>query len=224
MRLLIVADNALAAEAIRRLFRHMSNCRCLGFVSFAQPEAIPAGDAAPDVVVVDGDPRRSDVIARIPAIRGAAPHSKLVLLAGRLDGAWLDEATGAGIDAVVSRSLHPTTLGTLVREVVAGTVFHVVSPGRRPARVPAFDGTLTGRELEILRLVAGGASNARIAGRLWVTEQTVKFHLSNVYRKLGVANRTEASHYAHTRGLLDLAALAGSSGDPSQPAAAAAAA
>ena len=53
---------------------------------------------------------------------------------------------------------------------------------------------LTARELEILRLVASGNSNRRIAQRLWVTEQTVKFHLSNVYRKLGVANRTEASH------------------------------
>jgi DNA-binding CsgD family transcriptional regulator len=50
--------------------------------------------------------------------------------------------------------------------------------------------------------VAGGLSNARIAAKLWVTEQTVKFHLSNVYRKLGVGNRTEASHHAHMHGLL----------------------
>jgi DNA-binding NarL/FixJ family response regulator len=62
---------------------------------------------------------------------------------------------------------------------------------------------LTTRELEILRSAAGGASNGQIANQLFVTEQTVKFHLSNVYRKLGVANRTEASHYAHVNGLLD---------------------
>jgi DNA-binding NarL/FixJ family response regulator len=61
---------------------------------------------------------------------------------------------------------------------------------------------LTQRELEILRLAAGGASNSRIASELWIAEQTVKFHLSNTYRKLGVANRTEASHYAHLAGLL----------------------
>ncbi|MEA2138219.1 MAG: hypothetical protein QOG56_1369, partial [Solirubrobacteraceae bacterium] len=57
-------------------------------------------------------------------------------------------------------------------------------------------------ELEILRLVASGLSNARIAAQLWVTEQTVKFHLSNTYRKLGVANRTEASRYAHMHAIV----------------------
>ncbi len=61
---------------------------------------------------------------------------------------------------------------------------------------------LTRRELEILRLVAEGRSNAQLAKMLWVTEQTVKFHLSNVFRKLQVSNRTEASRWAQLRGLL----------------------
>ena len=73
----------------------------------------------------------------------------------------------------------------------------------RPPKPEAVDLGLTARELEILGLVAEGASNSSIARQLWVTEQTVKFHLSNVYRKLGVANRTEASHRAHVNGLLD---------------------
>ena len=63
------------------------------------------------------------------------------------------------------------------------------------------DCPLTDRELEILKLVAEGHTNGRIARELWVTEQTVKFHLSNTYRKLGVANRTEASRYAHLHNL-----------------------
>ena len=62
---------------------------------------------------------------------------------------------------------------------------------------------LTGRELEILQLVAAGATNSEVARKLWVTEQTIKFHLRNVYRKLDVANRTEASHFAHVNGLVD---------------------
>jgi DNA-binding CsgD family transcriptional regulator len=59
---------------------------------------------------------------------------------------------------------------------------------------------LTRREREILALVVEGKSNAAIARQLWVTEQTVKFHLSNIYRKLGVANRTAASRWAHEQG------------------------
>jgi DNA-binding CsgD family transcriptional regulator len=61
---------------------------------------------------------------------------------------------------------------------------------------------LTKREVEILQLVAEGYSNSQLARMLWVTEQTVKFHLSNVYRKLEVANRTEASRWAQLQGLL----------------------
>ena len=61
---------------------------------------------------------------------------------------------------------------------------------------------LTRRELEILRLAAEGHSNSQLARMLWVTEQTVKFHLSNIYRKLNVANRTEASRWAQRNGIL----------------------
>src|SRR5206468_3297624 len=62
---------------------------------------------------------------------------------------------------------------------------------------------LTKREQEILRLVSEGKSNGEVARKLWVTEQTVKFHLSNIYRKLGVTNRTEAGRQAQLIGLLD---------------------
>lgn len=61
---------------------------------------------------------------------------------------------------------------------------------------------LTRRELEILKLVAEGHSNSQLARMLWVTEQTIKFHLSNIYRKLDVSNRTEASRWAQLNGLL----------------------
>ena len=66
----------------------------------------------------------------------------------------------------------------------------------------AEESVLSARELEVLRLVAAGSTNSEIARKLWVTEQTVKFHLSNIYRKLEVGNRTEASRYAHVNGLL----------------------
>ena len=78
---------------------------------------------------------------------------------------------------------------------------------RRELRAPPRPGVaprLTRRELEILRLAAEGYSNAQLAQMLWVTEQTVKFHLSNIYRKLRVSNRTEASRWAQQHGLLNV--------------------
>ncbi len=69
-------------------------------------------------------------------------------------------------------------------------------------------GGLTRRELEVLQLVAGGMTNRAVARYLWVTSETVKFHLSNVYRKLGVSNRAEASEWARDHGVVESGAVA----------------
>jgi DNA-binding CsgD family transcriptional regulator len=102
--------------------------------------------------------------------------------------------------------------GTLLREIVRGTVFHCLSdPSIRAGQVardaePGHESLgLTQRELELLCLVASGATNSLLARQLFVTEQTVKFHLSNIYRKLGVANRTQASRFAYAHGLVPAA-------------------
>jgi DNA-binding NarL/FixJ family response regulator len=91
-------------------------------------------------------------------------------------------------------------MGTLLREIACSNVVHRFTPRRAVTEEAC---PLTDRELEILRYVATGYTNGRIARELWVTEQTVKFHLSNTYRKLGVSNRTEASRYAHLHDLLE---------------------
>ena len=62
---------------------------------------------------------------------------------------------------------------------------------------------LTEREVDVLKALARGLSNQAISKEFWVTEQTVKFHLSNIYRKLGVANRTEAARFAYENGLTE---------------------
>jgi DNA-binding NarL/FixJ family response regulator len=87
---------------------------------------------------------------------------------------------------------------------------NMLAPQPTPLAVaPVETHDLTQRELEILGLVAEGYSNANLAKMLWVTEQTVKFHLSNIYRKLDVSNRTEASRWAQLHGLLSSGSNAG---------------
>jgi DNA-binding NarL/FixJ family response regulator len=203
MRVLIVTDNALVAEALRRELRHAPGCNVIGYVNGRRPCATPVASAEPDIVVVDEMSSHDTALARIREIRAAMPNTKIVLLTSRMQGEWLAEASAAGIDAAIAKTPRPTTIGVLVREVAAGNVFHAFSHAEAPVEQPSMALDLTTRELEILRSAAGGASNGQIANQLFVTEQTVKFHLSNVYRKLGVANRTEASHYAHVNGLLD---------------------
>jgi DNA-binding NarL/FixJ family response regulator len=209
MRILIVAENAPAAEAIRRALRYAPTCRVIGYVDGRQPCGAPVGQAGPDVVVIDELGSPGTVLTRVREVRGASPEAKIVLLTAEMEPGWLDQASAAGIDAAIAKTAHAASVGMLVREVAAGNVYHAFATvAAATTQVSPASEMLTARELEILQLVAAGLSNSRIAAQLWVAEQTVKFHLSNIYRKLGLANRTEASHYAHVHGLLQPAPAA----------------
>ena len=90
----------------------------------------------------------------------------------------------------------------MVREVADRNIISATPPRLHEVKLSGAAEQLSRREREILGFVSDGMTNARIGRELWVTEQTVKFHLSNVYRKLGVSNRTEASRFAHVNGLV----------------------
>jgi DNA-binding NarL/FixJ family response regulator len=204
-RALIVAENPLSATAIRRVLRDASMRDVIGFVDANRPCGAAVVELAPDIVIVDETRPYENVLARIAEIRAALREVKIVLLSTAMDPVLLGRAIAAGADAAVCKTPHSLCLGALVREVAAGNVFHAFSASPPVAQLPApVLSRLTTRESEILRLVAAGASNGVIGRQLWITEQTVKFHLSNVYRKLDVANRTQASRYVYENGLVEL--------------------
>jgi DNA-binding NarL/FixJ family response regulator len=203
-RLLILAAGAVEAEALRRGLRYAPGCDVIGFADVRRPCASTVSQALPDVILIDDVGTDDVTLARVREARDSAPDATIVCRTRHVDASWPHAAGEAGADATVDASVDSARMGLLVREIAAGTVFHMPRTARPAApRISDEAAMLTARELEILGLVVRGASNSRIAGELWVTEQTVKFHLSNVYRKLGVANRTEAAHYAHLHGLVD---------------------
>ncbi len=175
-------------------------------------EALAAIDAhRPDVFItgIDLGEAERDGIACIREARERQPQLKAVVLSAHSEPEWIDRALDAGAVAYVVKSAHPDDLASAVRQAFDHSVYFA---GSRPAvaawpaqRSSYDDCDLTRREKEILRLVAEGHSNAKLAKMLWVTEQTVKFHLSNVYRKLNVSNRTEAARWAQVNGLLGTA-------------------
>ncbi len=164
----------------------------------------------PDLLITELESAAGDLngLALIERARAAAPAVRPIVLSLHADAQVIDSALSAGAVAYVVKTAHPEDLASAVRQAFSHSVYLA---GRREVAVaPATNGTsldehpdLTRRELEILRIVAEGHSNAELARMLWVTEQTVKFHLSNIYRKLDVANRTEASRWAQVNGLLD---------------------
>jgi DNA-binding NarL/FixJ family response regulator len=131
------------------------------------------------------------------------PRLRIIALSTHNDPFHLNEAAAAGADVYVPKTAQP--------DEVAATIAECLANGRR-ARACArqLDDSsaerpgLTARELEIVHLAARGFTNAEIAERLWVTKWTVKFHLANAYRKLGVSNRTQAARYLFEHGLAQL--------------------
>jgi DNA-binding NarL/FixJ family response regulator len=151
------------------------------------------------MVVLDDTYEPGHAIERLKELTSMLPSANLVFLTIVMDRDHMEAAFKAGADAVISKVVHPVSLATLLREISHDNVVH--APRHRPAQA-ATGPSLTARELEILKLVAQGYTNRCIARELWLTERTIKFHLSNTYRKLDVANRTEATRYAYQHGLI----------------------
>jgi DNA-binding NarL/FixJ family response regulator len=145
------------------------------------------------------------VLRRATAIN---PRIHSVVLSTQDDPASIEAAFTAGASVYCVKTAEPDDLASAIRQVFNNSVYYANAPTRTsytaPKREPGEDRGLTKREIEILQLVAEGHSNSQLAKMLWVTEQTVKFHLSNIYRKLDVANRTEASRWAQLHGLLSV--------------------
>ena len=139
--------------------------------------------------------------------RERAPELKVIVLSALAGSQHVDAALAAGADAYVVKTAHADDLASAIRQAFDHSIY--LARGHNGKRQHSRESVeealgLTRRELEILTLVAEGHSNAQLARMLWVTEQTVKFHLSNIYRKLNVSNRTEASRWAQVHGLLPL--------------------
>ena len=170
-------------------------------------------DRSPDLLTVEidalpGEPSGLDVLRQA---RATTATLRAIVLSTHHDTAHIDSALAAGASAYVVKTAHPDDVASAVRQAFEHSVFTpssapvtAATPDEAPARQER-PGGLTRRELEILKQVAEGHSNAALARKLWVTEQTVKFHLSNIYRKLDVTNRTEASRWAQVNGLLSTA-------------------
>ena len=206
-RLVVAADNSLIVEAIAIGLRESGEFKLLGHVSARTASVRTIVDALPDVILVDDLEHSDSTLDLIRQVKAERDGIAVIILTMEMDAEWLDAIFDAGAAGAISKATHPVALATLLRETLNGHVVNIYkrlgpAGGSPPDPVAAGDSSLTTRELEVLRLVADGSTNGEIARRLWVTEQTVKFHLSNVYRKLDVGNRTEATHYAHVNGLL----------------------
>jgi DNA-binding NarL/FixJ family response regulator len=164
----------------------------------------------PDLFIAGIDPSMADVLDFVRRASENHPDLRSVVLADSTDLEAVDAAFAAGACVYCVKTAEQDVLASAIRQALEQSIYLATSnstafvPRPKSIEASADAHDLTRRELEILCLVAEGHSNSQLAAMLWVTEQTVKFHLSNIYRKLDVANRTEASRWAQLHGLLSI--------------------
>ena len=208
---LIVDDHALIREWGRAYLETQPGITVVGEAGSGEAAVRVAAEHAPDVALMDLImPGGIDGVEATRRLKAVSPNTKVVVLTSYHDDEHVFPAIRAGAFSYVLKDVEPREIAAAVRKAAAGEA--VLHP-RVAARVmrelhgpgpdePGFVGDLSGRELEVLRLVAEGLSNAEISERLYISEKTVKRHVSNILSKLHLADRTQAAVYAWREGVV----------------------
>jgi DNA-binding NarL/FixJ family response regulator len=203
LRLVLADDHGLMVEAVKLALDGHPEFEVVG-IAEAGSQVLPVvQQVEPDLIVLDLRMPGMDGLTCIRLLQERMPAVKIAVLSG-IDSD--EQALSLGASAFIAKGINPDELpGALLaayREHVPTPIGRVAHDRTSAAR----DAGLTERELEILRAVGEGKSNREIGKKLWLAEQTVKFHLTNIYRKLNVTSRTEALHWAYRHGVLSASA------------------
>ena len=201
MRVLLADDQLVTLEGVRIVLESSDDISVVGQAGTPEELSSMVARTRPDVVLIDPQLCGDDDFGCIDVIRTQHREAKVVFFSMKSNIHHVQAALEAGAAAYIIKTIHPLDLVGALRQTLQRTVFHP----RLSKTLQGENGStdeLTAREREILTAVARGLSNKAIGEEFWVTEQTVKFHLSNVYRKLGVPSRTAAVRYAHEHGLV----------------------
>jgi len=205
LKVLLADDHRLTLAGVRRVLDDAGDIEVVG-EAYEGSDVLPmVRTTEPDLVVLDLQMPKLDGLSCLDLLRRHHPEVKVVIFSATTTTAEISTALRSGASAYVLKTVNPLDLPAVIRQVAEGTVYYPAPSAAVPAVKDTAD--LTERERTILAAVMRGLSNKAISQEFWVTEQTVKFHLSNVYRKLGVPNRTAAARFAHEHGLIDASDL-----------------
>ena len=202
MRVLIADDHKLMVEGTKQALLKAGGFEVVGEASNGVQVLPLVRRLKPDLVLLDLRMPQMDGLTCLTKIRKEFPDLKVAVLSVSQEPDLIQTVLKRGANAYIVKTVDPEDLAAALRQALDGKVFTTVGVSEDAGERAAKDAGLTERELVIVRAVARGLSNEGIAKELWVAEQTVKFHLTNIYRKLGVSNRTEAARYAFEQGLI----------------------
>jgi len=202
IRLVVADDHRLFLEGIRASLQAAEDIEIVGEADSGSKLLSLVSHAHPELVLMDLSMPQLDGLACLDTIRQRHPEAKVAILSAFREPDVIQAALRRGACAYILKTINPDDLASVIRQVINGTVYQALDLAEPEPLGSARSVGLTERELAILQSLARGLSNEAIAKELWIARQTVKFHVRNIYRKLGVSNRTEAARYAYQHGLV----------------------
>lgn len=203
IRVLCVDDHPLLREGIGRVLNNQPDMQLVAEASDAHEAIERFRIHQPDVTLMDLRLPGMNGIDAMIAIRTEFPEARIIILTTSEGDVEIQRALEAGARAYMLKSMPPKEMVDTIRQVYAGKK-------RIPPEIASHlaehysDEALTGREIEVLRQIAGGNRNRDIADKLFITEETVKVHIKHIMEKLGASDRTQAVAIGVRRGIIQL--------------------
>jgi NarL family two-component system response regulator LiaR len=209
IRILIVDDHAIVREGQRALIGTEPGMEMVGEAADGVQAVEMARSLQPDVILLDLVMPRKGGVEAIEEIKAENPMARILVLTSFAEDEKVYAAIKAGALGYLLKDASPQEILGAIREVYRGEpsmspaiAQKLVRELQRSSDLPPTEEPLTGREIEILKLVAQGLTNPEIAEKLVISERTVGTHVSNILSKLHLANRTQAALYAWREGLV----------------------
>jgi DNA-binding NarL/FixJ family response regulator len=203
IRVLSVDDHPLLREGVAALLENHSDMELVAEASNGREALEQFRQHRPDITLMDLQMPEMSGIDAMSAIRGEFPGARIIVLTTHAGDVQISRALRAGARAYLLKGLLRKELVDTIRAVNAGQK-RLSSEVAAEIAEHAADDALSPREVEVLRLVAGGNANKEVAARLSLTEETVKSHIRNILAKLGANDRTHAVAIGLRRGIIEL--------------------
>lgn len=209
IRILLVDSQAVSRAGLRHLLTSYAGLRIIGEAADGVQAVSETLELGPQVVLMDTHLPEGQSLEALRQIKQLNLDTKVLLLATQDREEYLYETLRAGADGYILKDIAPDELVQAIHSVARGDVLiqpqiasRLISRYGQQGKSGGHSTTLTSRELDVLHLLARGLRNKEIAARLYVSERTINFHLTNIYQKLQVSGRTEALSKALEQGLI----------------------